>query len=1649
MDNDDIYEVDRIIGRRISLANKTEHLVFWKSYDISDCTWEGSANLECPEAIAEFERRCLELRKARLKNPSLPPIDRYENDGMATLIDDALELIPLGDSAFQDAVADFIFSADNNNNNNNNTSNANGIDEASMRRRRSKAKPTATLGWHRMVNKSSASGAPACYIKNIRGSIRDSAGRIYYLTTWSDKGVTWEAPHAFNSCLEILTRHETARFFRERKELVKAYQKTKTILGQTAFISLRKPKFMLEKNVVHGTLPSQTLQRTDGVNIAMLGQLNVKSAAGSPNIALEPSSPLLSMSDSHKSNLLANQASSADPLIPPKPVYSSPLGIHAVVASDNDNDNDNDDDDDDDDNGDFVAIKKPIYSRADGKRRVGSSATTPKITRDKDSAVVFIDHSPGSVYKRYQQALRQKQPVMAENFEELLEDGTINDVTPSKMTVSTLQSTSTPKPQTDCAGCNKAINEIKDEFRNSCAHCDLSYHDSCYDKIIRRVGLADRHLRLAIKLNANFLCSFCSLYMSRGINWYLTWRLSSQDASDSKNMAKVDVLVKWKGFSFRHLDWVPFKWLNSTKRGSTLRSMKLAIQAGLDPWRLEDRFDKNYTIPDYIIGAKKAAAWLVSKRANQQASSTISIPLNAWDLYKQCESVYVVWKGLDISEATWEAPPDPTNDKEEYMVWYLAYMGYQRALMVSLRKHKMLLSGRDAVQNNAARLSFTTQPGFIKGGLLMDYQLTGVNWLLSRWIESKPAILADDMGMGKTIQVISFLSAIYHSTIPPDLKDMQAAISNAGTFPFLVIVPATLINNWMNEFKSWAPDLVVAQLSGRSAEREIQLKHTLFNSNDTHRKDLRCHVVLTSYEAISNLSGISVFAAHDFIWQAIILDEGHRLKNDQTKMYAILSRFKTRQRVLLTGTPLQNDVRELFSLVSFLDPDVFGNATSLHAKYSADTPEGIGQIKELIRPYILRRKKEDQLLLVPPKCELILPVSMTNLQRELYKATLSRNVQLLRKIATALHGNSATSDMSALVNATDSESEPSHGMPNHEGGAAPPKPTKSTKLSSLTNILMEIRRIVSHPYLIRNVEPNFPDEVERHMRLIDSSGKLKLLHALLPELQARGHRILLFAQFKDTLDILEDYLAGEGVRYERIDGDTLPSVRQTKVDAFNSPSSSSLVFMASTRTGGLGLNLTSADVVVIYDCDFNPHIDLQAMARAHRIGQRKPVTVFKFVVKDSAEERIVKAATRKLVLEHLIIQRMDDDSMTTDNPLQTGEIEQALRYGASLLFEPNAEADAESRAIKYDHAHITALLDRCEQELVEQLQKIEEEVRLRNKEIQKMDDAKFSAVHAYANSIASKFSRIWTLDDEGQIENLSKEQPSSGEGSDRGGIIRGSNEGIDIWSRLLETTGASEQMAEDIPTEKIGGRHLRVRKRKVDYSGLADSNVEEGIGAAGSPAKTARQKDNSEDNDDEFVMDISGHSDEEVTEITTLPPAQPAAVIVSQMELSKVVDMHVKQLIQTYTAIVRQKSPLDSASTKAVIDGFNQATTVSSSSDQPGTGTIINPPQIFFPIPVNMRLPQGVQLPLQQVAKPCWACASQLHSRGFCPRICDAGFISTIQRINKIPQSWSHPVYYEFIHWYTYQYLWFVLGHPKGQQINADNLRHARIWKAN
>ncbi|KAI7821289.1 SNF2 family N-terminal domain-containing protein, partial [Kickxella alabastrina] len=348
---------------------------------------------------------------------------------------------------------------------------------------------------------------------------------------------------------------------------------------------------------------------------------------------------------------------------------------------------------------------------------------------------------------------------------------------------------------------------------------------------------------------------------------------------------------------------------------------------------------------------------------------------------------------------------------------------------------------------------------------------------------------------------------VYHSTIPDSLRGIEATKSNCGTFPFLIVVPSTLIDNWMAEFRAWAPFLVVCKLSGQAASREIQLETTLFRKQAQGKLDLCCHVVLASYESIIK-RGIPQFTNPSFIWQAIVFDEGHRLKNNQSKTYQELKKFNAHQRVVLTGTPLQNDLRELFNLLGFIDPDKSNEMVNIGASFDVTDERSVGLVRDMINPYILRRTRDKIPDLVPPKYELILPVPMSELQRKLYRATLTKNTKLLYDIARALRKNDK----------------------NMGTGAG--------SIASLQNVLMEVRKIVSHPYLISGIEPTFEttDEATRH--LISSCGKLQVLHAMMPELRTRGHRMLIFSQFKDTLIILQDYFDAQGITYCHIDGDT-------------------------------------------------------------------------------------------------------------------------------------------------------------------------------------------------------------------------------------------------------------------------------------------------------------------------------------------------------------------------------------------------------------------------------------------------------------------------------------------------------------------------------
>lgn len=278
-----------------------------------------------------------------------------------------------------------------------------------------------------------------------------------------------------------------------------------------------------------------------------------------------------------------------------------------------------------------------------------------------------------------------------------------------------------------------------------------------------------------------------------------------------------------------------------------------------------------------------------------------------------------------------------------------------------------------------------------------------------------------------------------------------------------------------------------------------------------------------------------------------------------------------------------------------------------------------------------------------------MPVGMSALQKEIYKGVLARNHKLLQSIT-------------------------------NRGG------TSSNRKSSLQNILMELRKCLNHPYLIDGIEPrNLPSMELVHKSLIEAGGKLELLHNMLPKLKQNGHRVLIFSTMTRLLDILEDYLNGERYNYVRLDGSTTSNDRQARIDKYNAPDSDVFVFLLSTRAGGVGVNLATADTIIIYDVDFNPKADMQALSRAHRIGQKNKVLVLKFMTRNSAEERIVQIGKKKMILDHLIVERMEDENL---DPV---DVESILKFGAKALFEEDSTANED---VKYDDAALDALLDR-------------------------------------------------------------------------------------------------------------------------------------------------------------------------------------------------------------------------------------------------------------------------------------------------------------------------------------------------------------------
>ncbi|KAL1528051.1 hypothetical protein AB1Y20_009417 [Prymnesium parvum] len=547
--------------------------------------------------------------------------------------------------------------------------------------------------------------------------------------------------------------------------------------------------------------------------------------------------------------------------------------------------------------------------------------------------------------------------------------------------------------------------------------------------------------------------------------------------------------------------------------------------------------------------------------------------------------------------------------------------------------------GAVACVDGAVKGPALPQPSLVTGGTMRPYQLVGVHWLVGLYENGLNGILGDEMGLGKTVQSIAMLA---------HLREQQVGGA------FLVVGPLSTLYNWQREFRFWTPSMEAIVYHGTKAERQLLLGQHFRNKGKTGSFP----VMITSYEiVIRDIKELKKLA-----WKFVIIDEGHRLKNMNCRLIRELkqlSAHKDCNRLLLTGTPLQNNLTELWSLLNFLLPDIFDDLDSFQAWFDFDFSKEdneekvlqgemqnsvVTKLHQILRPFLLRRLKQDVEIGLPKKHEYILFAWLTDWQQQMY-------ADLLNKQLTESSG----------------------------------------KQLRLQNVLMQLRKCCNHPYLFEWPRNNDGHEVVDDVLLM-ASGKMQLLDRILTKLkQEGGHQILIFSQMTRMLDILEDYLVWRGFSFRRLDGTISNDERRAAMDEFQSDSSID-VFLLSTRAGGLGVNLVAADTCIIFDSDWNPHMDLQAQDRCHRIGQTKTVMVYRLATASTVEEKVLHAAKQKLKLEQLVVSKgkFKDIGQKTDKDDKLAESElQDL-----LAFDPSKSAYGKSENKVISDEELLEVLDR-------------------------------------------------------------------------------------------------------------------------------------------------------------------------------------------------------------------------------------------------------------------------------------------------------------------------------------------------------------------
>ncbi|CAH8605761.1 unnamed protein product [Schistosoma margrebowiei] len=532
-----------------------------------------------------------------------------------------------------------------------------------------------------------------------------------------------------------------------------------------------------------------------------------------------------------------------------------------------------------------------------------------------------------------------------------------------------------------------------------------------------------------------------------------------------------------------------------------------------------------------------------------------------------------------------------------------------------------LIKSCESLVNPTCSIKFEKLVEFgLTGIVIREYQLQGINWLINCDLQNHGGLLCDEMGLGKTCQVICFILAISNWK------------SNAT---FLIVSPLSVIENWRCELQNIAPNISFMTYIGDKVTRS--------NLRSNYNKSIK--VLLTTYEICINDEAFF----KTFYWNYVIIDEGHRLKNSNTQLYSMLNETCLGIRFILTGTPVQNNLEELFNLLHFVAPNYFHGklrSTFLSHFGNTDKNETDQDMAKILRPFLLRRIKQNVLTDLPPRADILIYHSLTSLQTQIYRALLTRNADLFQSI-TGQHNND---------------------LRIH---------------NRLQNLIMNLRKCVNHPYLFDGIEPE-PFTLGEH--LIQTSSKLFLLDLLLQFLYNPNHsnldksfysfnlkpvhKVLIFSQMTRMLDIIQDYMTLKGYSYERLDGSVRGEDRFQAVKSFNEDQET-FVFLLSTRAGGQGLNLVSADTVIFVDNDFNPQIDVQAAGRAHRIGQTKPVRIIRLVCRHTVEEAILSRAETKLKLATRVLNTTDLKNLEnkTDKPFTFDELNNVLKFGLAKLLK--------------------------------------------------------------------------------------------------------------------------------------------------------------------------------------------------------------------------------------------------------------------------------------------------------------------------------------------------------------------------------------------